>query len=285
MTGTDTGHVRSVIFTADLPNLMRPNRTTRAKRVKAADRTLDMFEAFGETGRPLNLSELARAVDVPVSSCHSLVKTLTSRGYLVTAGAQRMYYPTRRLFDLARKILARDPVLAKARPALESLRDQSDETVIVGKRLDDYVIYLDVIETAQTIRYSAEASSLKPLHSSSMGKALLAALPDDELSELVGRLDLKQITRNTICSARKLLADVRTGRERGWQMTRGENVVDVMAIASSVRLGGEDYAVAVAGPLDRMEPAIPRHAKALRAAINAIAAERVNDFETPDSLI
>ena len=250
---------------------MKAVDTTKAKRVKAADRTLDLFEAFGKTGRPLNLSELAQAVHVPVSSCHSLVKTLSSRGYLVTAGAHRMYYPTRRLFDLARKILDRDPVLAKVRPALEALRDQSGETVIVGKRLGDCVIYLDVIETAQRIRYSAEASSLKPLHSSSMGKALLAALPDDELSELVGRLELKQITRNTICSARKLLADVRAGRERGWQMTRGENVSDVVAIASSVRLDGEDYAVAVAGPLGRMEPAIPRHSKMLKAAVDAMA--------------
>jgi len=251
---------------------LKPVRTTKAKRVKAADRTLDLFEAFGETGRPLNLSELAHAVHVPVSSCHSLVKTLSSRGYLVTAGAHRVYYPTRRLFDLARKILDRDPLLSKVRPALETLRERSGETVIVGKRLDDYVIYLDVIESAQTIRYSAEASSLKPLHSSSMGKALLAALPEDELAELVSRLELKQITRNTICSARKLVADLRAGRKRGWQMTRGENVADVVAIASSVRLGGEDYAVAVAGPLERMEPAIPRHAKALKAAIEAMRA-------------
>ncbi len=237
------------------------------KRVKAADRTLDVFEAFSRAGRPLNLSELAKAVEMPVSSCHGLVRTLTSRGYLGEVGTQRMHYPTRRLFDLARNILARDPILMKVSPALASLRDKTGETVVFGKRLDKFVIYLDVAESGQTIRFNAEVSALRALHSSALGKALIGAMPEPRRSEFVATLDLTPVTGNTISSAKKLLANIAAGEERGWHKTQGESVNDVMALATSVMLGGETYAVAVAGPLARMEPQEARHAKALAASV------------------
>ncbi len=243
------------------------------KRVKAADRTLDVFEAFSREGRPLNLSDLAKAVDMPVSSCHGLVRTLTSRGYLSEVGTQRMHYPTRKLFDLTRGILARDPVLMKVSPILAALRDRTGETAVFGKRLDKFVIYLDVVESTETIRFSAEVSRLRALHSSALGKALLGAMPEPRRSEFVGTLDLTPVTGNTISSARKLLANIASSEERGWHSTRGESVSDVMAVARAVVLGGETYAVAVAGPLSRMEPLETRHVKALGQAIAQMNAQ------------
>lgn len=241
---------------------------TPERRVKAADRTLDLFEAFDQAGRPLNLSELAKAVGIPVSSCHGLVRTLTSRGYLCEVGTQRMHYPTRRLFDLARSILARDPILMKVSTLLGALRDQTGETVVLGKRLDKFVIYLDVQQSDKTIRFSAEVSALRPLHSSALGKALLGALPADKRAELVATLDLSPVTANTVSSVRKLQADISAAQARGWYVTRGESVDDVMAVARPVQLGGETYAVAVAGPLARMAPLESRHLKALGKTID-----------------
>lgn len=235
------------------------------KRVKAADRTLDLFEAFRRSGRPMNLSELAHAMGMPVSSCHVLVATLISRGYLCPVGTQRAYYPTRVLFDLASDILSRDPILGKVTVFLESLRDKSGETVVLAKRLGKYVFYVDVLESLQTIRFSSEVSVLRSLHSSALGKALLGRLPLPERIELIESLDLQRVTANTISSARRLLADVAAGEVRGWHMTRGESVDDVGAVARAVPLGGEDYAVAIAGPLSRMEPAMERHARLLTA--------------------
>ena len=236
------------------------------KRVKAADRTLDLFEAFRAAGRPMNLSELANAMGMPVSSCHVLVATLISRGYLCPVGTQRAYYPTRVLFDLARDLLARDPILGKVSSHLEGLRDKSGETVVLAKRLGKQAFYVDVLESPKTIRFSAEASVLRSLHSSALGKALLGRLPLEERTRMIESLELERVTSNTISSPRKLLADVAAGEARGWHMTRGESVDDVAAVARAVQLGGEDYAVAVAGPLQRMEPMMERHAKLLSAA-------------------
>ncbi len=236
------------------------------KRVKAADRTIDLFEAFEKAGRSMSLSEIAGAMDIPISSCHGLVNTLVSRGYLSSTGKQRAYYPTRLLFELGRNILARDPVLARVTPILEALRDKCGETVVLARRLDKFAQYLIVLESPKTIRFSAQTSVLRSLHSSALGKALLGALPEDKRIELAQSLDYDRVTSNTLPNAKRLLADVAAGAARGWHLTRGESVADVAAVARAVLLGGEHHAVAIAGPLVRMEPMLEKHARMLAAA-------------------
>lgn len=237
--------------------------------VPAAARTLDLLEAFRLERRPLSLSELARIARVPVSSCHGLVRTLEQKGFLYFP-APREVYPTRRLLDLAREIDANDPVAARLAPVLQSLRDDTGETVILGMRQDDAVLYLLVIEGPQIVRYTARAGEYKPLHSSSIGKALLSAMSDDDLIAWLKKNDLPRITDRTITSARRLTRDIDESRARGYSVTRGENVADVMAVAAPLRQGSTTFGVAVAGPLHRMQAAEAKHAGRLLETVRTI---------------
>lgn len=237
--------------------------------VPAAARTLALLEAFRVARRPLSLSELARLAGVPMSSCHGLVKTLERKGFLYFP-AQREAYPTRKLLEMAREIEANDPLATRLAPPLEALRDATGETVILGARQGNSVIYLLVLDSPQTVRYTARAGEYKPLHSSSIGKALLGALPPDTLSEWLLTNDLPRVTSNTITSARRLKRELEESRARGYYVTRGENVADVMAIAAP--LGDERAAlgIAIAGPLHRMNPAEKSYAARLLLTVREI---------------
>src|SRR5882757_6509513 len=94
-----------------------------ATLVPAAVRTLRIFEVFERFGQPLTLSRLAEEIDVPISSCHNLVRTLIAQGYLFSLESQRAFYPTRRIWDLANAIVAHDPILQRILPTVEKLRD------------------------------------------------------------------------------------------------------------------------------------------------------------------
>jgi len=238
--------------------------------VKTAGRTLDLFETFAKMQMPLSLSELARALKAPPSSCFNLVRALQARGYLYSVQPRRQLYPTRRLFEVASAIALGEPWMARIEPVLAQLRDQTHETVILGKRQGDRVIYLQVLEGPQSIRYSSHAGALKPLHSSAIGKALLGALEPAERAELVKRLPLERVTDATITDRSTLLADLDRGRKQGYFVTAGENVADVMAVAAPMRLGSEVYGIAVAGPMHRMERAPTDQASALAAACATI---------------
>lgn len=224
--------------------------------VKSALRTLTVFEVFAQQQAPLTLSELARALGIPISSCHGLIATLQNEGYLYAFGERRQFYPTKRLLDLATAITRNDPTLELLAPHLEALRDRCGETVILGKRQGDGVLYLDVIEGSQTIRYSANAGDLKPLHSSAIGKAMLGEMDGAEIAAIWETIARPKITANTIVDLARLTGDIAEGRRNGYFITRGENVPDVWAVAKVVRIAGEALGIAIAGPAHRMEKQI-----------------------------
>lgn len=238
--------------------------------VKSAGRTVELFEAFAKVQTPLSLSEIARALGAPASSCFNLIRALEARGYLYLVEPKRLY-PTHRLFEVARSIAAREPWMDLLEPVLTNLRDETRETVILGKRHGNRVIYLEVFEGPQTIRYSARAGDLKPLHSSSIGKALLGMLERADLTELLKHLQLRQVTRATIVNGQQLIADLERSRRRGFFMTAGENVPDVLALSVGLRLNPDVYGIAIAGPMSRMREKLSGHVSALKTASAAIA--------------
>jgi DNA-binding IclR family transcriptional regulator len=239
--------------------------------VKSAGRTVDLFEVFARTQAPLSLSDIARAISAPLTSCLYLVRALESRGYLYALDTRRQIYPTRKLYDVAQSIAAGEPRMARIEPILLKLRDKTQETVILATRQGGRVVYLAVFEGQQTIRYTARIGELKPLHSSSAGKALLSMLPLPDRMKAIAKLPLARVTPATITDRAALAADLERCAKRGYAETRGENVADVMAIAKSVQIEADLYAVVVAGPMHRMTKQVGQHLKQLDAACAEIA--------------
>jgi IclR family acetate operon transcriptional repressor len=239
--------------------------------MKTADRTLEIFEAFAEVRRPLSLSEVARRIETPVSSCHGLLKTLQRSGYLYTLANRRRYYPTRRLFDVGKSISGHDPVVERLAGLMQRLRDQTGETLLLGQRAEDRILYLHVIESPQIIRYTAAAGDLRPLTSSSVGKAFLGEMADEELAQYLREYPPSRFTPTTIVDPDQLMEDIRRSRKRGYFVTHGETVADVMAVARVFRLESESIALAVAGPMHRMEPRVRQIGEMLIEAERDIA--------------
>jgi IclR family transcriptional regulator, acetate operon repressor len=239
--------------------------------VTAIARVIDIFEAFQTSQRPLSLTELADAVGVPKSTCHAIVSTLTARGYLYTLSRPRALYPTRRMFDVMADVVGKDPFIERATPVLERLRDATRETVILGKRQGDTVIYLQVIEGLHSIRYSAKPGEFKPLHSSSIGKALLGSLKEPEMRAWLKERALPAITANTKTEHEALVRDILDSRKLGYFVTRGENVSDVWAVAAFLTVNNETVAVAVAGPQHRIEANVAEVARLLVASCSFLA--------------
>ena len=239
--------------------------------VPAIDRVIDIFEAFQTSQQPLSLTELAEAVNVPKSTCHAIVSTLTARGYLYTLSRPRALYPTRRMYDVMHDVSANDPFIKRAMPVLERLRDATRETIILGKRQGDSVIYLQVIEGLHSIRYSAKSGAFKPLHSSSIGKALLGSLKESELRTWLEGRRLPAITATTKVDHDELVQDVLNSRKLGYFVTRGENVIDVWAVATFINVHGEIFAVAVAGPQHRIEANVEEMARLLIASCSFLS--------------
>jgi len=222
--------------------------------VKTASRVFEVLNLFAEVKKPLIYSEISRRLDIPLSSCHALLKTMVSQGYLYAPGIRAGYYPTQRILHVAQAICSADPLMSLFNPLLIMLRDLTRETAVLAKLANDQVVYLNVIESNQTIRYSHEPGGFKFLHATASGKALLNALPPSSRTKMLnGYKTWEKLTQQTTVHQADLERELLEGEKRGWQRSYGENVEDVMAIARGFMLQEEVFCFVVAGPLQRMK--------------------------------
>ncbi len=239
--------------------------------VKTALRVIEIIEVFAREKRPLSLSELARLLEVPVSSCLALIRTLSELGYLYEIGRRNGYYPTSRLLAMAQQIARNDPVLDRVHASLNELREVTGETVVFAKlSQDSRVVYLQVLDSPQTIRYTAVAGEFKPVHANSLGKALLWLLPPERRQALLTAAPLARFNARTLVDPQALEQELHVSHERGWFRNLGESIAEVGAIAWPVTLAGEAYAISIGAPVYRIEPNQEHYANMLRAACVAL---------------
>ena len=244
--------------------------------IKTAGRTLDLFEIFAGEGRPLRLSELAGLVKAPISSCHQLLRTLENRGYIYGLQA-KSYYPTRRMLRNAEAIAVHDPVLKLLARCMEELRDLAGESVLVAQQSGGQALLLEVCESHQSIRYAARPGSLRPLHCSGVGKALVGAMGSAERDRWLPPAPFPRLTDATLVTRAELDANLAMSQSRGWYASLGESVPELSSIAAVLRLGGGVFAVSVAGPTTRFMPHLESHAASLLTAIGKMQALVANE--------
>jgi DNA-binding IclR family transcriptional regulator len=222
---------------------------------KIVERTLDLLELFAEQKRPLSLSDIARLLKIPVSSCHDVLQAMQSRGYLYELAPRAGYYPTLRLQKLGKEIGDHDPVVARADLLLRSLRDTLDESVLLAKVSGMQATYLLVFEPTHPLRFLMKVGdTVRSLYATSGGKALLGSLDDRALTAFLRTANLVPMTAQTITDRAALRADIERGRQRGWYANDGESQDGVTTLSAPFRWNSAVYIVTVAGPTARITP-------------------------------
>jgi len=235
--------------------------------VKLVARTLELFELFAAEGRPLSLTEMSRALSVPMSSTLGLVRTLVARGYLYEIRKRGGYYPTQRMSAHVARIQANDPLLHLLRPRLQQLRDDSGETVVFGKIQNDQVVYLDTLPSRQAIRYMVEPGDLRPVHANSIGKAILSAMDPKDRDAVLDVIEWTRYTGDTLAERSALTGYLAQAAAQGWADNRGESVADLWSVAMPIRVAEEWFGVSVVGPSPRMQPRMAAHVEKLAVAM------------------
>jgi len=221
---------------------------------KIVGRTLDFLEVFAEQKRPLSLSEIARLLEIPASSCHDVIQALQERGYVYELAPRGGYYPTRRLFDIAQVISDHDPVVLRADGLLRKLRDDLDESVLLAKVNGLQATYLLTFEPSHPLRFQARVGEqIRSLYATSAGRALLGSLDDDSLGAALKALTLRPITTHTVTSKTELRRLLSEGVAQGWFLNRDESQEGVTTLSARFNWMSAVYIVTIAGPTSRMD--------------------------------
>jgi IclR family transcriptional regulator, KDG regulon repressor len=228
-----------------------------------------LLKEFSRTDRELGVSELARRLDLATSTVHRLLATLAAERLLERApGGYRLGLA---LFDLGASVAPHLDLHEAALPVMATLRATTGETVQLAVLDGLESVYIDRLESPHTVRIFSRVGTRLPAHTTSTGKALLAALPADELDRrLVGWRPVRH-TPFTIVYETVLRARLQEIARRGWAENREESRVGVVSVGAPVH--GADRtviaALSVAAPTDRAAPDVLRR---IRAAVLDAAA-------------
>jgi DNA-binding IclR family transcriptional regulator len=248
--------------------------------IQAIARAGSVLRALERTPDGLSLQDLSAAVELPKSTVHRLVAALATEELVGAApgGRIRLGGGLARLGAATRQALGNDLM-----PVLQRLHAQLDETVDLAVLDGSVARFVEQLPAPHRLRAVSTVGAAFPLHCTANGKALLAALPEqDALALLPGRLE--RYTANTIVDRGELIDQLAQIRVDGVAVDREEHTEGICAVGAAIpdATGAPVAAISVPVPAPRFRGAEDRYVKALKSAAE-LAAKRVTPAASPSS--
>lgn len=242
--------------------------------LQSVDHALAVLEAFEAATPELGVTALSGRLKLAKSTVYRLLSTLAARGYVYQNPATGKYRLGLKAFEVGSLAVSQLTVREAALPFLERLRDATKETVHLGVREGDAVIYIDKIETPLSIRMYSRIGRRAPLHCTALGKALLAFAPPADVARLARR-GLRRYTANTVTDPEALGKELGRVREQGYALDNEEFEEGLRCVAAPLwdYTGTVVASAGIAGPHIRVTPErLPELIAVVRATAGEISA-------------
>jgi len=222
--------------------------------VKSAARVLQVFEFFAHRQGPATVSEVAAALEFPVSSTSVLLKSLLKLGYLEHQSRSRDYLPTIRFAILGAWMLERLFSDEEAVPqVMDELQRSTEETIVLAMEHAPHIDYIRILQSIAPVRFHIKPGVRRPIWRAAAGKALLAEWSDEKVETLLQAVNAD--SANERVAIAPYLKSLDTIRATGYAVTEGQITPDAAMIAMAIPVGGErrPLALAVCGPRERIK--------------------------------
>lgn len=194
------------------------------------DKALTVLEALAEHRR---VTDISVDTGLPKSTVHRILQSLVGWGFARADGSGG-YLPGPRILTLAGKVMSRFDPAQHADSALQALRDRTGFTVHFAIRSGDEAVYVQKLEGLRPYQMASRVGMSMRLHSTSIGKAILARLRDDEVAAITARTGLERRTEHTITDMDALLRHLAEVRRRGYSVDDEENEGGIRCVGAPV---------------------------------------------------
>ena len=232
-----------------------PNKPgTPAGHVQSLTRGLSILEALAKSSAGLTLTDVAQRVQLPPSTTHRFLSTLERMGYVYQAGDLGLWYVGLQAFTVGTTFLANRDFVAQSHASMHRLMEQAGETANLAILDGTEAVFIAQVQCHEMMRTLVKLGSRVPLHASGVGKAIFAALPNEQIDAILKVRGLPRITENTIVVPETMWAALRVIRQRGYSFDDEEHARSTRCVGAAIYdehaepLG----AISIAGPSTRL---------------------------------
>ena len=222
--------------------------------IQAVSHALDLLEQFRDDVDELGVTELSKRLNLHKNNVFRLLATLESRNYIEQNKVTENYRLGLKTLEMGQTYIRQMGLLRQARPVLERLVRECNETTYVAILKDLKIVYLDVVETDMTVRVVPRVGTQLPAYCTAAGKVQIASMSDEELVKYLPAKELKRFTPNTIIDRETLKKQLKQIAEQEYAIDDEELDLGVRCIGAPIR----DYtrrivgAISISGPSMRL---------------------------------
>ncbi len=217
-----------------MPKIKRPDdERGNTDFIESLDRGLRVFELFGAQSRPMTLSDVAKAADLPRATARRILFTLEHRGYVVSDG--KLFALTPQVLALAGSYMTSNQVVTILQPVLDQISSDAQEISSLAVLQGSDVIFVARASPARVFSAGIDLGYRLPAYCSSVGRAMLCKYANDDLTDVLDNMTLTAMTPFTVTDKESLKAAIITDREKGYSLVDREAEPGFRSISVPVR--------------------------------------------------
>ncbi|MGA8740761.1 MAG: IclR family transcriptional regulator [Terracidiphilus sp.] len=247
-------------------------------QLQGLDRVVAILDLLGASDNSLSLAEICQRMGLHKSTAHRALMALERTGMIERAPASR-YRLGLKLYDMGSRAVEQIDLRSRVHPHLRKLALRVGETVHLGVLHQTRVVYINKIEPInRRVCISSRTGTSNPVYSTSLGKAILAYMPPEEVAKTVAKIQFMSLTSKTLTSPEELLEALDRVRRRGYAVDDEEMEIGTRCVGAPIldTSGHPIAAVSISGSTTRLAahcvPAIAQHvllcAQEISSALN-----------------
>lgn len=201
-------------------------------------KAFDILKVISSSRGGIRLNEIAKALDIAKSTVHGIIAILEEVGAVRKDASTRRYELGITLFELGKKAYSQVNLREVARPILENLTANVQETVFLGILSGDNerIVVLDTVECSHDMKITSPVGTTLSLFAAAPGKAIMACMNEDRVREIINRKGLPRHTDNSITDPVLFMNEIEKVRKNGYAMDFEEYMSGVRAVAAPLNL-------------------------------------------------
>src|SRR5581483_6963992 len=216
-----------------LPKTSKPPKANTGL-VESVEKALQILETTAEVRR-IGVLKLSQEVELPYSTVHRLLRTLEKLGYIVQNADRSQYSLGPKVLELGTAFLDQVELREEALPFLSDLNKKTRETVNLVLWNGASAICIEKLDSPESITVQhTQVGRVEPLHSTGLGKAILAQYTAAEVEEILTKQRMTPFTPRTITTLENFLEELEATRSRGWAIDDEEGLIGIRCVAGAV---------------------------------------------------